>query len=60
MCEGMEIKNVCIFKYLGSWFRADGDQTADDIKLRIAAVTITVGKMRHIWSSRSIPLRLKM
>ena len=48
-----------MFKYLGSWFRSDGDQKAD-IRARIAAANATAGKMRQIWASRTIPLRLKL
>lgn len=51
MCEDAEIDNVWLFKYLGSWFRADGDQKTD-IKARIAAATATFGKMRAIWDAR--------
>ena len=58
-CAGVPIENVWLFKYLGSRFRADGDQTAD-IKARIAAATSTAGKMRAIWASRSTPIKLKM
>ena len=58
-CEGKDIDNVWLFRYLGSVFRADGDQTAD-IKARIASAAITAGKMRHIWSSKTIPLKLKL
>ena len=58
-CEGSPIDNVWLFKYLGSRFRADGDEVAD-IKARIAASTSTAGKMRAIWASRSTPLKLKM
>ena len=39
-CEGKDIENVWIFKYLGSRFRADGDQTPD-IKARMAAAATT-------------------
>ena len=58
-CEGEELENVWHFKYLGSRFRADGDYYAD-VKARIAAATTTAGKMRNIWASRHIPLRLKL
>ena len=62
-CEGEgkenRISNVWVFKYLGSRFRADGDQLAD-VKARIATATTTAGKMRSIWGSRTIPLRLKI
>ena len=50
-CEGdgkeNRIGNVWIFKYLGSRFRADGDQLTD-VKERITAATITAGKIRNI------------
>ena len=58
-CEGDQIENVWVFKYLGSRFRADGDQLAD-VKARIAAATSTAGKMRSIWASKTTPMRLKM
>ena len=59
VCEGEEIENVWTFKYLGSIFRADGDQTTD-IKARIAAATTVAGKMRNIWASSTIQLGLKL
>ena len=58
-CEGSPIENVWLFKYLGSRFRADGDEKAD-IRARIAAATSTAGKMRAIWASHTTSLRLKM
>ena len=62
MCEIKEIEsiieNVWNFKYLGSIFLADGDQTTD-IKARIAAAATTADKMKNIWASRTIPLILK-
>ena len=59
VCEGKQLENVWLFKYLGSRFRADGDQIAD-VKARIATATATAGKMRAIWSSRSTPIKLKL
>ena len=59
VCDGKEIENVWVFKYLGSRFRADGDQTCD-IKVRIAIATTTADNMRNIWSSHTVPLKLKM
>ena len=59
LCEDEEIENIWSCKYLGSRFRADGDQYSD-ITARIAAATATAGKMRNIWSSNSIPQRLKL
>ena len=57
-CEGVEIENVWVFKYLGSRFRADGNQVAD-VKARIGLAVTTAGKMRQIWSSTTIPTSLK-
>ena len=54
-----EIDNVWIFKYLGSRFRADGSHHAD-ITARIAAAVKAAGQMRHIWASKTTPLRLKL
>ena len=59
VCEGEKIENVWIFIYLGSRFRADGDQIAD-VKARISSAGTTAGKMRHVWSSTTIPLKLKL
>ena len=59
VCEGEEIENVWVFKYLGSIFRADGSQIPD-ILARIAMATTTAGKMRQIWASKSIPFALKL
>ena len=51
MCEGdgdiNQITNVWGFKYLGSRFRTDGDQFTD-VKARIAAAKVMVGKMHNI------------
>ena len=58
-CEGRKIENVWTFKYLGSRFRADGDQLAD-VAARIASATTTAGKMRAIWASATVPLKLKL
>ena len=59
MCEGDEIANVWTSKYLGSRFRADGDQIVD-VKARMASAATVAGKMRHVWSSTTIPLKLKL
>ena len=59
--NGKPIENVWLMKYLGARFRVrvDGDQKTD-IQARIATATNAAGKMRHIWASRSTPLRLKL
>ena len=59
MCEGVPLENVWRFLYLGSIFRADGSHLAD-VRSKIAIARSTAGKMRNIWSSRHIPLSLKM
>ena len=59
MCDGVELENAWIFKYLGSLFRADGDQKAD-VKTRVTIAMVTSGKMRGIWASDHIPLSLKL
>ena len=59
MCEGKPLQNVWSFKYLGAWFSADGDPLTD-VKAKVARATKTAGKMRNIWSSRNIPLQLKL
>ena len=59
LCEGSEIENVWSFKYLGSRFSADGGQHAD-VDARIAIATMTAGKMRNIWASRSTSMKLKI
>ena len=45
--------------YLGATFSADGDNMTD-IRVRIAMARNTAGKLRNIWSSKWIPLRLKL
>ena len=59
LCEGKPLKNVWSFVYLGSRFSADGDPLTD-VKARIASAMKTAGKMRNIWSSKWIPLPLKL
>ena len=59
LCGYNYIDNVWLCKYLGSRFRADGDQKMD-IQARIAAASTTAGKMRSVWASKTIPLRLKL
>ena len=58
-CEGTELFNVFLFKYLGTLFSADGDQTID-IKARIATAMSRCGKLRHILDNDNIPLQLKL
>ena len=46
-------------KYLGTIFTADGDQLKD-ISVRVDQATSRCGQLRHIFSSESLPLRLKL
>ena len=59
ICDGKELKNVWAFIYLGARFSADGSHLTD-VKARVAKAMQTAGKMRHIWASSVIPLRLKL
>ena len=59
LCAGIPLENVWRFKYLGSIFRADGSHLAD-VRSKIAVARTTAGKMRSIWSSRHVPLSLKI
>ena len=52
------MENVWAFKYLGSWFSADGNHLTD-VKTKVARATKTAGKMRNIWASKYVPLQLK-
>ena len=49
-CEGKKLKNIFLFKYLGSMFAADGDQEYD-VKRRIALATSRMGQLRHVFGS---------
>ena len=57
-CEVSELRNVFKFKYLGSIFAADGDQS-HDVQRRIALATSRMGQLRHVFNA-NIGLRLKM
>ena len=53
------LNDVWHFKYLGARFSADGDPLTD-VKAKVARAIRTAGKMRNIWSSRHVPLQLKL
>ena len=57
-CEGAELRNVYLFKYLGSIFAADGSHEPD-VKRRIALAMQRMGALRHVFNS-AIPLPLKL
>ena len=58
-CEGRELENVFLFKYLGSLFAADGRQRFD-IEVRIAKAKVRCGKLRKIFDSKHVRLELKL
>ena len=58
-CGNYELENVWKSLYLGSQFRADGDQLSD-VKARIAMAQQAAGKMRNVWSAKVVPLKLKL
>ena len=54
-----EADNCWWFRYLGSIFEAGGSQMAD-VQRRINLAVARFGKMRHIWTSPDLHLRLRM
>ena len=57
-CGDATLKNVYVFKYLGSLFTADGDQT-QDVGRRIDMASSRMGDLRQVFNS-SIAFNLKM
>ena len=57
-CEGSALANCYKFKYLGSIFAADGDET-HDVRRRIGMATSRMGELRHVFNSH-IKFGLKM
>ena len=57
-CVGKTLKNVFLFKYLGSLFAADGSHKPD-VKRRIAMAMNRMGQLRHVFNA-SLPFNLKM
>lgn len=57
-CEDDELKNCYLFKYLGSIFAADGDETYD-VRRRIGMAATRIGELRHVFNS-GIKFGLKM
>ena len=58
-CNGTKLDNVYMAKCLGTLFPADGDQMKD-ISARVAQATTRCGQLHHIFSSDSLPLRMKL
>ena len=54
-----EIKDYWIFEYLGNLFQADGDQTPD-VERRVDMAMTRTDKLRHIWSTEDLSLKLKI
>ena len=52
-------ENCWDFEYLGAIFTPDGGQMTD-VRRRIAMAQQRHGKMRHVWKSGHLHLRLKM
>ena len=58
-CEGKELKNVFLFKYLGSIFSAD-DSHQHDITRRITLVMKRYGQLRNVFDSPDVPVTTKI
>ena len=58
-CEGEELDNVYLFKYLGSIFAADGSHE-HDVNRRILLAMKRCGALRNIFGSTDIPTHLKI
>ena len=58
-CEGTRLKNVFLFKYLGSIFAANGSQEPD-VKRRIGIATTRMGQLRHLFNSTKIQMNTKL
>ena len=59
-CEGKKLENVYTFKYLGSKFVADGDET-QDVQRRIALATSRMGELRQVFNAKiSFGMKLKI
>ena len=58
-CTSAALKNVYKYKYLGSIVTADVDQVKG-IKMRVAIAISRYGKLRHIFASTVIGIKLKL
>ena len=54
-----EADNAWRSRYLGSIFEAGGGQMAD-VERRVAMAATRFGQMRHIWTAKSLHLRLRL
>ena len=59
VCEMEELENVFRFKYLGTLFAADGEQSFD-IKARIAMAMQRCGQLGHMFNSEHLGQNLKI
>jgi hypothetical protein len=58
-CDGNALHNIFKFKYLGSIFAADGEQS-HDIQRRIALAASRCGQLRHCFDSPNISTATKI
>ena len=58
-CEGEDLKNCFLFKYLGSIFAADGSHQ-HDVTRRIILAKKRCGQLRNIFSSPDVPTATKL
>ena len=58
-CENEELENVFKEKYLGTVFAAEAEQHYD-VKVRIQKAMVRCSKLRHVFNSDKISLRLKL
>ena len=60
VCWGdKQVANVWQFVYLGSVFQADGAH-GPDVQRRIGRAMARAGKLRHVWASDALTLKLKL
>ena len=59
MCELEELENVFRFKYLGTLFTANGDQSFD-VQARIAMAMRRCGQLGHMFNSEHLGQNLKI
>lgn len=58
-CDGVPLKNVFAFKYLGTVFSADAKQ-GHNIKARVAQAFTRCGKLRHVFDAQQLSTDLKI
>ena len=58
-CEGADLENVFLFKYLGSIFAANGSHD-HDVTRRVILAMKRCGQLRNVFDSPDIPVDLKV